>query len=444
MADQQPAEQAQAQVPPPEEVEEEEEEEVPPLIPAQEVPGDPGAEPEVHVAPEPVAIPALPADLVGVLDFNGTEAIGELQQASGFIEDWQKLRMPQAMQNAFHAAVDLQQRRVVASNVTANQWRQFYSDNMAALTQQGANLSDQQRMFITALRMQLVAQGYYRGTVGSRHVLIDEVVVNPNAIGVANIPGAFLPINLHVKRSLPAYIGAVAHVFRVRGHHWQDGYQELYDRLARACVLENAPDNSRPPWEHIARTAVHSFGVASLEQYMDVLGEEGRLPGAMVIRRDAAPAGTALIASSAAVISAMRSEPWYEQFDAVAHDLASAVTNATTQIRAQPLAFSRLHQLYGMEVPDYSLIQAQEAAAALAPITQGFINSLPATSPLRNIRAIQNFAMNNPARMQTFTDILQAARDREVREMNLIGFFGRHFAVVPQPVVAQQQAIAPA
>jgi len=83
----------------------------------------------------------------------------------------------------------------------------------------------------------------------------------------------------------------VAYVFRVRGHHWTEHLEELYKRIWDKCRYP--ADKVYIPWRLIARAAYHAILPVILDDYYAECYRTGKVNGALLIRFESAPAGSA-------------------------------------------------------------------------------------------------------------------------------------------------------
>jgi len=83
----------------------------------------------------------------------------------------------------------------------------------------------------------------------------------------------------------------VAFVFRARGHHYTQNYQELYERVWEKCRYK--PAEAQLPWEMIAVHCFHAIYPVILDQFWANSVTNFRANGALCKRFDVAPAGAA-------------------------------------------------------------------------------------------------------------------------------------------------------
>lgn len=373
----------------------------------------------VHKLKEELGAGSVDVELV--LDFNGDEAISAAQIAFGFIEEWERLQLPQAVMNVLKRNPTIQGRQEQLKRLPNYVWQQFIVENYEQI---GNNIiSEGEKLFLIALRLTLVNQGFLYPSVGDRCVYVDEVDVRNDKKDLRNLPSGFVGMLAHVKKSIVAVVGTVTHAFRVRGHHYRDDLIVLYNRIWQSCLVEMPQGVALPSWKHIARTGLHAFGVKALEDFVQFHHDKGHLPGALEIRRDAAPAGCAIVSSAAAVIRTMQSEPYWGVFQRLARDLIEPILDLDKQIRSDPLSYHQLSTLYGRQRPVFNA----NIGSVLAPILQGFVDSLSANSPLKGVKALEKASNNNAARRETFASLMERSREREA-EMDDVGeFFERYF-----------------
>jgi hypothetical protein len=361
------------------------------------------------------------AQLREMLDFNGHEVPTTDEAAFGFISDNEKLKLPPG----WPALVTLANIRTGgAPQITLDLTNQFYAVSNPPLVALGLDVNAVN--WVIALRHWVLS---HNGLVthNSRHVRVDEVDANvavPNP-AVAPQPG-FWAVRRTMNRIAPTLIAMMAHGFRTRGHHWSAEMNVMYDRLWSACLIALPTGLARPSWEALMRVALHPFGIAAIQALVDWLHADGKLPPAMALRQNAAPCGTAAITSCRALCKAAQSEEWWAPFAAVHSVEINAVDDATTAILGD---WRRHHQNRGL----YGAAAAPPLVApvtGLAPILMGWVDTLPAASPLKGIRALNKIANDNVGLRNSFRDFV----DRMSRSKTGAASYAVYFGPAPAGV----------
>lgn len=82
-----------------------------------------------------------------------------------------------------------------------------------------------------------------------------------------------------------------AYFFRVRGHHFQDIFEDRYKAVWRKCLYNEDEPGLR--WEYIARNALHAIFPDTLDAYWMGSVQNSACAGALVKRINSSPAGVA-------------------------------------------------------------------------------------------------------------------------------------------------------
>jgi len=204
-----------------------------------------------------------------------------------------------------------------------------------------------------------------------------------------------------------------AHVFRVRGHHYKDEYQGLYERTWRGTTAE-LPD-SVCNWKELGRTAIHPFGVRALERSAAYFASQGKLPENLLLRRNAVPAGSALIGTTYAAMKMFESTPFWNGFYSAYKDSIDALIVDYHALLALGIS---AHQYAGLYGRNRSIIDPINAAV-LAPVLVGFIDATPARTAIREQRTMNKHASANPLMTEIMRDWITAAVARVAKETDL-------------------------
>lgn len=127
--------------------------------------------------------------------------------------------------------------------------------------------------------------------------LIDEAATiaftkSKNAIVPADMKAVLTEaVSKSLRNFFTDRVCAVAFVFRARGHHYTQNYQELYDRVWEKCRYKTA--DLQLPWDDIAVAAFHAIFPEILDAFWKQSVVTFKCNGALAKRFDVAPAGAA-------------------------------------------------------------------------------------------------------------------------------------------------------
>jgi len=223
-----------------------------------------------------------------------------------------------------------------------------------------------------------------------------------------------------INQLLGALPTMVCHIFVQLGHHFIDvaEYNALADRLLRACVMLDTNQFMRPRNMLLFRTMIHPFGVKHLLHYYDKAASFGKIPAAMIIRRNAAPAGAALVTSSVAVIKQMEDHKWWFDFRAkfdgevkVVRAVSEHIATGTNRLSYHESAkFMGVAPLTDEQATSFKF--ARETAERLAPYLQAYIEVYCKNSDLYQIKALNKFAKSRIARYNVIKGAFKADKKR--------------------------------
>lgn len=258
--------------------------------------------------------------------------------------------------------------------------------------------TDERAIKIALLRMLAVASGWYTGNYE-----VEEVppVVDADLTMDADLETIkrFYPMASTLSVLLPL---ASEFVFRTMGHHYLTGlsseYEAKYQRFFNACV-EGALTSYLPPAD-LYHKALHWV---SLKKALSVASDPANiswLPNSVIIRTTSAPAGTAIIATSEAVLRAMDGTGLMKSLEKSSGVKLDELFAVTASIVTNPGAYHTIPTAYktppvsGEAKTKFELAKAE--AVKLAPVLQGFLDSLPNSSSLAGARALVKHADANP------------------------------------------------
>jgi hypothetical protein len=192
-------------------------------------------------------------------------------------------------------------------------------------------------------------------------------------------------------------------VFRTHGHHYlthaRQDFQERYGRLYAACLAADLANFAAPDVQFYA--ALHWVSPGRALEVARALKGEDRLPNAVEVRIDAAPAGFAVLSTTKAVLDAMPDQALREEIgEAFGVDL-EAIYEAVALLKAHPERYHIASKAYGVPgLPDGDkamMDHAKSEAARMAPATQAFVDAVLADGSLGRAQALRKHAESNPA-----------------------------------------------
>lgn len=191
-------------------------------------------------------------------------------------------------------------------------------------------------------------------------------------------------------------------VFRVYGHHYISSadadYSARYANLLKSCLIPQAA--SILPAPILYHTTFHWISPARIWKVVNAQLNLNTIPEAIKIRVKAAPAGTALITTTAAVIEAMAQSNIKDKLDAEGSFKLDLIIKVSNAIKADPARYHKTRTAYKVTPLDpaeeSSVDDAMKAAITFAPIAQGYIEALFTSADLGKARALAKHANQNP------------------------------------------------
>lgn len=193
------------------------------------------------------------------------------------------------------------------------------------------------------------------------------------------------------------------HVFRTMGHHYLTGqaaeFEGKYRRSFAACVEPTLSNYLAP--EDLYHTASHWVSLARALAVVKDPVQATRLPNALVIRSNAPPAGTAIITTTMAVLAALEGTGLKGSYIAAAGVDEPTLARMAILVTKSPDVYHTIPSAYGKGALEpkqaEELLVAKNIAIKMAPIMQGFVDSLPRGCDLAAARALSKHADANPA-----------------------------------------------
>lgn len=180
----------------------------------------------------------------------------------------------------------------------------------------------------------------------------------------------------------------VAYFFRVRGHHWQDTFNDRYNAVWDKCLYEE--ENPGLSWQLIAHNALHAIYPDDLDDFWLQAVDNDSCSGALKKRVDSMPAGVAGISALLAGVADLKlvvPAAFNHLKEAIAHleDLARLVFGRQNRWNG-----SVNRRFYGA-----AAIKVDEAKlGAVAALILASCEQFAPNSPLRKSMALQRIAQN--------------------------------------------------
>jgi hypothetical protein len=193
------------------------------------------------------------------------------------------------------------------------------------------------------------------------------------------------------------------HVFRTMGHHYLTGqaaeFEAKYSRAFAACVEPVL--SSYLPAEDLYHTVGHWVSLSRALAVVRDSTQATRLPNALIIRSTAPPAGTAIITTTIAVLAALEGTGLKKSYIEAAGVDEETLTKVAMMVTKNPDEYHTIPSAYNKPVLSDGLRKELTAAKAIAiqmaPIMQGFVDSLPRGCDLAAARALSKHADANPS-----------------------------------------------
>jgi len=204
------------------------------------------------------------------------------------------------------------------------------------------------------------------------------------------------------------------HTFRTMGHHFitsdQASYVQRYTETLKSCLTPEVATLLPPAT--LFHAALHWVGPGRAREVLMAQLESPAIPDALRIRANAAPAGTAILTTTAAIVDAMASvglDAAFEQYGNFGLQVISAVT---AEVKKSPVKYHKSYFAYGVPAPTAieasNLAAAKQLAERFAPYAQAFIDTYMREAALGRARAIRKHAEGNPIQLRRAANLFRA------------------------------------
>lgn len=251
---------------------------------------------------------------------------------------------------------------------------------------------------IALLRMEAAKMGW---VTNQKEITVED----PPANAVANFVEHLAELEEHIEdaRTLAFLMPMISEfIFRTRNHHYLSSqsaiFNEAYRRVMSACLIDGL--HHFLPEEHLFYNAFHWVSPAVAYQVLTAQKDKQTIPDALTMRASAAPAGTAIIATTAAVIDAMDGSGIIDEMvKAKVFDPADILAMRDA-IKENPTRYHKVFSAYGLSPIPADLKLAVDKIALkcqkFAPIAQGFIDGTMKNAALGSAMALVKHADQNP------------------------------------------------
>lgn len=262
---------------------------------------------------------------------------------------------------------------------------------------------------IAAVRLFLIEHGYLRlADRGAQyHVTHDEVRITasrPTAAQLTEAAKWFISAeakNFLIKAKVLGLVAPImaSDVFLRTGHHYITGatYDENYNRLFDAATL--AELKGIMAYEDLFHVAIHWIGPYTMRLAWSNLKDTTSIPNTFNTRFDAAPAGSALVTTTKAVLDALSTLGCFESVRELYGDSIDAVRTLEPVIKKSSTRYFDLSYLFGQEplsaAEKTTLEVTKQHAVRLAPICKAFLSTVGRDTNMSKARVLDKHAEQN-------------------------------------------------
>lgn len=207
---------------------------------------------------------------------------------------------------------------------------------------------------------------------------------------------------------------AAEHTFRTMGHHFittdSSNYVQRYTDTFRACLYPQIAGMLPPPV--LYHTALHWVGPGRVRSVVEAQATTQAIPDAIKIRMNAAPAGTAILTTTSAIVDAMAAVNLDQAFEKYGNFGLQTIRDVTARVKASPCKYHKAYFAYGISRASNAelnqLEDGKKAAERFAPYAQAFIDTYMKEAALGKAKAIKKHADNNPVQYRRSITLFRA------------------------------------
>jgi hypothetical protein len=287
-------------------------------------------------------------------------------------------------------------KRAAHAHLSPSDWADIYALNKAVAP------AGSDAMTFGLLRLEAVKCGWLKDM---REVRMDTPPADAMLI-LANDMGSLREKAADIKTASFLMPLIAEHTFRTMGHHFittdQANYVQRYSDTFRACLMPHLA-NLLPP-AVMFHNALHWVGPGRARSVLEAQLDSPSIPDALRIRANAAPAGTAILTTTAAIIDAMAGVGLDAAFETHGNFGLPTIRQQTDRVKQSPCKYHKAYFAYGIAKatqPEVDqLDRAKQLAEKFAPYAQAFIDTYMRDAALGKARAIKKHAENNPIQMR--------------------------------------------
>lgn len=193
-----------------------------------------------------------------------------------------------------------------------------------------------------------------------------------------------------VKKYGDTLIHMMVYAFISRGHHWQDEYDGLYNRLFSACGIQKPAAWTFPTNKELFRQILHCFGVSLPLQATNYCKSNNRMSNPMRLRFSphCPVAGAAQITTLNSVLGEMHNEGWWSTFETKFHNSVTDIADEVKTISQNPYEYHVASKVVtGKEKKDLSE-KSLIAFKTLCQLALGYIDYLGRRHSFSNQKVI--------------------------------------------------------
>jgi len=350
---------------------------------------------------------------------NGQDAYSSEAQALGRVNQSNWMAIPKGMA---YTAPDLKDLGSSKAALMADRkfLAQVYALNKARCSRQ------QDAPKYALLRMEAVKAGWYRPGQNQDVILVDPILPQEATKILVGDLGELATSILTAKQAGYLIPYFAEHTFRTMGHHYLSSdastYIDRYTRTAKACLVPELM--TYLPAELMWHEAMHWVSPRIAYEALIKQLDEQTMPDAIRIRANAAPAGTAVVTTTCAVLDAMDSAALKNEFVRYGGYNLDLIVAMKDKIKADPRKYHKSYFAYGVsklsaqEVEELELAKAD--AIKFAPISQAFIVAYLRDAELSKARALQKHAQTNPIIQRRAERFFRSLARKEVTDIRSI------------------------
>jgi hypothetical protein len=218
----------------------------------------------------------------------------------------------------------------------------------------------------------------------------DEILATPTVLNMTFPAMPDKAFKRYIELNWATMVGFVAYFFRIRGHHWQQEFNDRYEILFSAAQTSEKQMTPGVPWEHFARDVMKAVSPIVLDRYWLERVAEGHCSGNLVVRISSPASGTAgLFALYQGVMDLSQAFPaWAVKNQANIERLTLAVEHLINNRWAGSIN----HNYYGERIRVYD----ESSYAALAATVLAALDTFAEGSKLADSKALQRIANGAP------------------------------------------------